>query len=74
MTIIQKFRARNAIRQTAHRQGITYKECYSEMTAAIEAAWATSDPAVRQRQVELVGEERTPTPEEFIFLISSKTT
>ncbi len=74
MTIIQKLRARKAIRQTAHRQGITYHQCYSDIATAINAAWSTRDPAVRQYQRSLVGDLHIPSPEELIFLISSKTT
>ena len=72
MTVIQKLRARKVIRQTAHRQGISTSECRAEMAAAIESAWETADPIIRQRQIQLVGEERVPTPEEFIVLISSR--
>ena len=70
MTIIQKLRAQLVIRQVAHRQGISVTQCRSAMIEAIQDAWNTSDPATRQRQVELVGEERIPTPEEFIVLVS----
>jgi hypothetical protein len=44
------------------------------MIEAIRAAWNTSDPQVKDRQIRLVGEERIPTPEEIIFAISKETT
>jgi hypothetical protein len=74
MTIIQKLRARKAIRQAAHRQGITYHECRTAIREAITAAWSTRDPAVRQYQRSLVGDSHIPSPEELIFLISAKNT
>lgn len=40
--------------------------------AAISAAWATTDPDTKLRQVMLIGEDRVPTPEEFFLLISQK--
>lgn len=69
MTIIQKLRAQLVIRQVAHRQGISTTQCRSEMAAGISEAWATTDPAVRQRQIQLVGDSHVPSPEELIFLI-----
>ncbi len=72
MTIIQKLRARKVIAKVAKQQGISTDRCRAEMAAAIESAWETSDPTIRQRQIQLVGEGRTPTPEEFIVLISSQ--
>lgn len=70
MTIIQKLHARNIIAKVARRQGISTDQCRAEMAACIAEAWNTTDPVARQRQIDLVGEERIPTPEEFILLIS----
>ena len=72
MTIIQKLRARTAIRKVAKQQGISTSQCREEISEAIREAWETSDPVIRQCQLDLVGEGRVPTPEEFIYLISSK--
>lgn len=72
MTVLEKIKSRQAIKQTADRQGITYQQCYSEIAAAIDEAWATTDPIARQRQNELVGGTHKPTPEEFISLINRK--
>ena len=69
MTIIQKLRAQLVIRQVAHRQGISADLCRAEMAASIAEAWETADPAVRQRQIQLVGDSHIPSPEELIFLI-----
>jgi hypothetical protein len=70
MTIIQKLHARNVIARVARQQGISTSQCRSEMAATISEAWGTTDPAVKDRQIRLVGEERIPTPEEFIVLVS----
>lgn len=45
---------------------------YQEIQKAIDQAWATADPATKQRQIELVGDSHIPTPDELIALISSK--
>lgn len=68
MTIIQKLQARRIIARVARQQGISVAHCRSEMATCIVEAWRTTDPAIRQRQIQLVGEERIPTPEEFIVL------
>jgi hypothetical protein len=74
MTIIQNIQARRIIAEVAKQQGISVSECRSEMIEAIRAAWATTDPVTKDRQIQLVGEERVPTPEEFIYIIFEKTT
>ncbi len=68
MTIAQKIRAKLVICQVAQQNGISTARCRAAMAEAIRAAWDTGDPAIRQ----LAGEERMPTPEEFIYLISAK--
>lgn len=70
MTIIQKLHAQNTIARVAKQQGISTSQCRSEIAACIAEAWATTDPTVKQRQIQLVGEERIPTPEEFIVLVA----
>jgi hypothetical protein len=40
------------------------------MAEAICAAWATTDSEAKQRQIELIGEDRVPTPEELIVFAS----
>lgn len=70
MTIIQKLRTKNIIAKVARQYGISTAQCRAEMAACIADAWATSDPEAKQRQVELVGEDRIPTPEEFIVLVA----
>lgn len=45
---------------------------YEEIQAAIDLAWATDDPDIRQHQAKLVGDSHIPTPEELIFAISAK--
>ena len=71
MTIIQKLRAELVIRQVAQQNGISTAQCRAAMAEAIREAWTTGDPTIRQRQADLAGEERIPTPEEFIILVSS---
>ncbi len=73
MTIIQKLQARNIIARVARQQGVSTDQCRAEMAAVIDEAWRTSDPAIRQRQIQLVGDSHTPSPEELILLISQKT-
>lgn len=58
------------IERVAREHGISPDECRAAIQEVISTAWATSDPVVKQRQIRLAG-EGTPTPEEFIFLISS---
>ncbi len=72
MTVIQKLHARSIIAKVAKQQGISTSQCRSEIAACLAEAWATADPQVKQRQIELVGEERIPTPEELIVLISGQ--
>ena len=70
MTIIQKLQAKRAIAKVARQQGISTSQCRSDIQEAITEAWTTSDPEAKLRQIQLVGEERIPTPEEFIVLVS----
>lgn len=72
MTIIQKLHAQNVIARVARQQGISTDQCRAEMAAGIAEAWDTTDPTTRQRQIQLVGEERIPTPEEFIVLVADQ--
>lgn len=58
------------IRLVAWSHGISVAQCRSEMMAAIQEAWSTTNPETRQLQLDLVGDDHTPTPEELIFLIS----
>jgi hypothetical protein len=70
MTIIQKLRAKYVIARVAKQQGISTSQCRAEIQEAISEAWATADPQAKLTQVRLVGEERIPTPEEFIVLVA----
>ena len=74
MTIAQKLRAKRIIARVAREQGISTAQCRAEMQSAIEDAWATTDHEVKDRQIRLVGDSHTPSPEELIFLISKETT
>lgn len=74
MTVVQKLRVQRVIRKVARQQGISTAQCRTEMAAAIRDAWATSDPVVKGRQIRLVGDSHTPSPEELILLISKETT
>ena len=56
MTITQFIRARKIIARVAKRQGISTAQCRAEMTEAIHAAWATTDPETKDRQIRLIGE------------------
>jgi hypothetical protein len=57
------------IERVAQEHGISPDECRAAIQEVISTAWATTDPAVKQRQIRLAG-EGIPTPEEFISLIS----
>ena len=72
MTIIQKLQARRIIARVARLHGVSTGECRAAIQGAITEAWATSDPEIKQRQFDLIGEERIPTPEEIILVISQK--
>lgn len=72
MTVFERIQSQQAIQRAADQQGITYEQCYSDISAAIDEAWATTDPAAKLRQNQLVGDSHKPTPEEFISLISEK--
>lgn len=74
MTIIQKLHARNTIAKVAKQQGISTSQCRADIATCIAEAWATSDPEVKQCQIQLVGDSHIPSPEEFILLISQKIT
>jgi hypothetical protein len=71
MTIIQKLRAKRVIAIVAKRRGISANECRDAMVEAIAAAWTTSDPVIKDRQIHLIGEGRVPSPEEVISILSS---
>ena len=72
MIIIQKLHATLVIRQVAHRQGISTSQCRAAIQDLIDQTWVTSDPVIRQRQIDLVGDSHIPSPEELILLISQK--
>jgi hypothetical protein len=58
MTIIQRIYALSIIARVAKQQGISTSQCRAAIQEAID-------------QIRPVGEERTPTPEEFILLVST---
>lgn len=72
MTIIQKLVARRIIARVALQQGKSVEQCRAEMCSAIEAAWATTDPQVKARQIRLVGDSHVPSPEELILLAADR--
>jgi hypothetical protein len=72
MTIIQKLRIRNVIARVARQQGISTSQCRAAIRDIIDQTWATTDPAVKDRQIHLVGDSHIPSPEELILLISQK--
>ena len=72
MTITQKLIVRRLIAKVAKQQGKSFSKCRSEIEEAIAVAWATTDPEVKQRQIQLVGEGRVPSPEELILLLSDR--
>ena len=59
-----------AIKQIADREGISVKEVKKDMETAIKEGY--KNPETRKKWVELFGEERLPTPEEFICMVSKE--
>lgn len=59
-------RARQAIRETARRSGISKAQCRADMKEAIDEAWKTTDPAARAHWAQLFPSGKKPTVEEFI--------
>lgn len=59
------------IERVANNHQISPDECRAAIQELIDQTWATTNPAVKDRQIRLVGEGRTPTPEELILLISA---
>lgn len=74
MTATQLIRARRIIARVAKQHGISTEQCREDMANAIRAAWATTDRDTKDRQIQLVGEKKIPTPEELIFDILKETT
>lgn len=74
MTMLQKLQAKRIIAKVAKQHGVSFDQCRADMAAAISAAWATTDPQEKDRQIRLVGDSHTPSPEELILLISKETT
>ena len=72
MTIIQKLHAQTVIARVARQQGISTSQCRAAIQDLINQTWVTSDPVIRQRQIDLVGDSHIPSPEELILLISQK--
>lgn len=65
MEFCEMLKAKAVICRVAERQGKSAAEVRREMQKAIDAAWATDDPAVQQRQRELFPEGK-PTVEQFM--------
>lgn len=72
MTIIQKLHAQTVIARVARQQGISTSQCRTAIQNVIDQTWATTDPAIRQRLIQLVGDSHIPSPEELILLISQQ--
>ncbi len=56
--------------KVAEQHGLSEEQCRYYMAEAIREAWATTDPEVKQRQIDLVGDDHIPSPEELILIIS----
>lgn len=70
MNMLRVIRARRIIARVAKQNGISTAQCRADMAEAIRTAWNTADPEAKQRQFQLVGEGRVPSPEELILLVS----
>lgn len=71
MKVKNKIRAKRAIRATARKTGTTPKQCLADMQEAIDAAWATTDPAAKAYQEQLFPAGK-PTVEEFIAVLGNR--
>lgn len=70
MKIRDSMKAKKAIFLSALRSGVSYTDCRKEMAAAIDKAWATTDPAAKARQDQLFPGGK-PTPEQFIATLGT---
>lgn len=71
MKIRNTMKAKKAILFSSINSGISYADCRKEMAAAIDEAWATTDPAAKARQDQLFPGGK-PTPEQFIVTLGSR--
>ncbi|MCI8879291.1 MAG: hypothetical protein HFH28_01050 [Clostridiaceae bacterium] len=69
---MKRFKAKDAIRATAKKRGVSEKEVRREIEKAIAQAWSDSSgkTAAMQREVPCAGE--MPTPEELIAFVMEK--
>lgn len=69
MKIFDTMRGKAAIQETADRFGQSPEQVRRDMQEAIDAAWASDDPAALELQHQLFPEGK-PTPERFILALS----
>jgi len=70
MKKFQKLKNSAAVRIIASKHGKTAEEISREMEKALEAAWMTEDPAMKELQEKLFPEGK-PSAEEFIRTMAS---
>jgi len=71
MKIIKTIKGKSIIRAAARRSGVPLDVYRKELETAIDAAWNSSDPVVRNKQKELFPDGK-PTAEIFIMTIAGQ--
>lgn len=69
---IRKECAKNSIKELAKREGMTVEEVREHFRGLIEEARTSEEPEQQAMYRKLFG-RKTPTPEEFIYVLSKQT-
>mgnify|MGYP000319034439 FL=1 len=69
---IRKECAKNSIKELAKREGMTVAEVREHFRGVIEEVRTSDDPEQQAMYRKLFG-RKTPTPEEFIYVLSKQT-
>lgn len=71
MNLRDNIKAKAAIRHAAQKCGVSAAEARRDMQEALDEAWATADPAAKQRQQELFPDGK-PSLEQFIARVAAE--
>lgn len=71
MKFREKLKAKAVIRRTAQQFGLSTAEVRRDMQEALDEAWATADPAAKQRQQEMFPDGK-PSLEHFIARVAAE--
>lgn len=72
MKFMDKLKGQAVIRQVAQREGLSEGEVRRQMQAALDAAWDSTDGAVKAEQARLFPDGK-PTLEQFILTVARAT-